>query len=58
MGLLNAVDLVVVELHNAGALRRLPLRCGIFPETTSDADTALVYVAGHGIELDRVNYFD
>jgi hypothetical protein len=25
-GLLNAVDLVVVELHNAGVLRRLRLR--------------------------------
>jgi hypothetical protein len=36
------------------ALRRLRLRCRIFPETANDADIALMYFAGHGIEV----YFD
>src|SRR5262249_12680925 len=53
--LLKSAGFSVVELRDAG-LSDFKRAVSNFSETANDADIAVVYFAGHGIEVDRANY--
>ena len=45
-----------VALHQNLAIRELRKAIGDFSDMTRDADTAVVYYSGHGIEVNGINY--
>jgi uncharacterized caspase-like protein len=53
--LLRTADFAVVELRDVG-LAGFKRAVSDFSETARNADIAVVYFAGHGIEVDRANY--
>ncbi|MBI3759092.1 MAG: caspase family protein, partial [Deltaproteobacteria bacterium] len=53
--LLKAAGFAVVELRDA-SLADFRRAVSDFSDTATDADIAVVYFAGHGIEVDRTNY--
>jgi hypothetical protein len=54
--LLKASGFDVVERRNDVALSEMNRVIGDFADVASNADIAIVYYAGHGIEVDGVNY--
>jgi hypothetical protein len=54
--LLKASGFEVVEQRSDVGLVEMRRAIGDFAETARDADVAVVYYAGHGIEVDGVNY--
>jgi uncharacterized caspase-like protein len=54
--LLKASGFQVVERRSDVALAEMRRVIGDFADTAGDADIAIVYYAGHGIEVDGVNY--
>jgi hypothetical protein len=53
--LLKSAGFAAVEVYDAG-LTTLRRAVADFSEAANDADMAVVYFAGHGIEVDRANY--
>lgn len=55
-GMLKAAGFDRVELHQDLGIRELRQVIGDFADTVRSTDTAVVYYAGHGIEVNGVNY--
>ena len=54
--MLKAAGFEEVELYQDLGFRDLRKAIGDFSDLARDADTAIVYYSGHGIEVDGVNY--
>ena len=55
-GMLRAANFDPVALHEDLGIRELRQAIKEFSDLTRDADTAVVYYSGHGIEVNGVNY--
>ena len=55
-GMLQSAGFDAVELHENLSIRELRQAIADFAGTVRDADTALVYYSGHGIEVNGINY--
>src|ERR1700694_52948 len=54
--LLKAVKFDVVETSRDGGIAELRRAIRDFADVAADSDVAVVYFAGHGIEIDGMNY--
>jgi hypothetical protein len=54
--LLKTAGFVVVELRNDVDIAQMRRAISDFADTVRDSDVAIVYYAGHGMEVDGVNY--
>jgi len=55
-GMLKAAGFDEVALHQNLGIRELRKAIGDFSDLARDADTAVVYYSGHGIEVNGINY--
>ena len=55
-GLLQSAGFDSVALHENLGIRELRRAINEFADVAKDADTAVVYYSGHGIEVNGVNY--
>ena len=55
-GMLRAAGFEAVELHENLGIRELRRAIGEFSDIARDADTAIIYYSGHGVEVNGVNY--
>ncbi len=55
-GMLKGAGFAQVELHQNLGIRELRQAINEFADIARDADTAVVYYSGHGIEVDGINY--
>ena len=55
-GMLQSAGFDAVELHENLGIRELRQAISDFADIARDADTAVVYYSGHGIEVNGINY--
>jgi uncharacterized caspase-like protein len=55
-GMLQYAGFDVVELHENLGIREMRQAINDFADSARDADTAVVYYSGHGIEVNGINY--
>src|SRR5476649_2388677 len=55
-GMLQSAGFDAVELHENLGIRELRQAINDFADLARDADTAVVYYSGHGMEVNGINY--